>query len=363
VSPQPRQRARPAARYYCQTLPGLEGIAAEEIAAALPGARLEDSRPGAVYFAWRGHPAALLRLGTAEDVFALVARGDVELGRGGLAQAEALVSAAPGLIDGVNALRLVRPHKVRQVTFRVVVQRLAGRHEYVRQELGRRVGQAVARRCSRWKRVEEDATLELWVLQRGADTTIGVRLSDRTMRHRTYRRANLPGALRPVLARAMVLRSQPAADDVFLDPMCGTGTILIERGEHSRYHYLLGGDVSPQALTAARANIGRRYRPIGLQRWDATRLPLGAGSVSRIVCNLPFGRRFGAVESLPEFHRRFLGEARRVLRAGGLLVLLSGQVHSLPRLLEGQEGLVLRRVEPVLVLGQRAAILTAAAAA
>jgi tRNA (guanine6-N2)-methyltransferase len=348
-------------RYYCQTLPGLELITAAEIKASLEKATVGQTGPGVVHFSYGGHPAPVLRLGTAEDVFALVARGSLDLERTGLAQAEALVAEADGFDAALNALRLVRPHKVRQVTFRVVVQRPAGRHKYVRPELGRRVARAVARRFARWKQVDEDGTLELWVLQRDTDTTIGMRLSDRSMRHRTYKRANLVASLRPVLARAMVIRSLPADNDVFVDPMCGAGTILAERGEHGRYGCLVGGDIRAEALAAARVNIGPRYRPIGFQRWDATHLPLASASATRVVCNLPFGVRIGPGENLEELYRAFLGEARRVLATGGRLVLLSGEASLLARLLHRAAGLALESTDPVLVLGRRASILGAIA--
>lgn len=348
-------------RYYCQTLPGLETITASEIDATLPEAVVGQTAPGVVHFAYQGHPAALLRLGTAEDVFALVARGRLDLERSGLGQAEAMVAAAEGLEGALNALRLARPQKVRQVTFRVVVQRPTGRHDYVRPELGRRVGRALARRFSRWRQVDEGGTLEVWVLQRGADTTIGLRLSDRSMRHRTYKRANLAASLRPVLARAMVLRCRPEDGDVFLDPMCGAGTILAERGEHGRYGCLLGGDIRAEALAAARANIGPRYRPIGLHRWDATRLPLPDASVTRVVCNLPFGVRIGRGADLPALYRAFLAEVRRVLPAGGRAVLLASDIRLLERLLGRSAGLEADSTDHVLVLGRRAAILSATA--
>jgi tRNA (guanine6-N2)-methyltransferase len=239
-----------------------------------------------------------------------------------------------------------------------VVQRPSGRPAYVRQELGHRVARAVTHRFGRWKRVDEGGTLELWVLQRGADTTLGLRLSDRTMRHRTYKQVNIAASLRPVVARAMVLLSQPVEDDIFLDPMCGAGTLLIERGEHGRYAQLLGGDISPEAVAATRANIGPRYKPVTIRAWDATQLPLDSGSVSRIVCNLPFGTQIGSRDQNSTLYGAFLSEARRVLSGDGRMVLLTSETRLLGRMLSRRSHFCQERVDPILVLGHKASIFT-----
>lgn len=346
-------------RYYCLTLPGLERIAAQEIQVRLAGSLVAETAPGVVHFDYAADPRPLLSLGTVEDVFVLLAREQLDMARPGLVQAENMAATAAGFETALATLRALRPRKVRRVTFRVVVQRPSGHHAYVRPELGRRVAHGVKQKFPRWKQVDENSVLELWVLQRGADTTLGLRLSDRTMRHRTYKQASVPASLRPVAARAMVICSQPEDSDVFLDPMCGAGTILIERGEHGRYRQLLGGDIDPEAVAATRTNVGPRYKPIQIRHWDATALPMDAASVSRVVSNLPFGRKIAARGGTRVLYRAFLAEAARVLAPGGRLVLLTSEVAVLRDLLSRQDGVSCERVEPIFVLGRRASIFTA----
>ena len=55
----------------------------------------------------------------------------------------------------------------------------------------------------------------------------------------------------------MVWLTGPEDDDVFLDPMCGAGTVLIERGSIARHRLLVGADNNPEALAAAA--IGRAH--------------------------------------------------------------------------------------------------------
>ena len=137
-----------------------------------------------------------------------------------------------------------------------------------------------------------------------------------------------PRSLKPTLAYSMVRLSRPHPDDVFLDAMCGAGTILLERALINRYRYLIGGDISTDALDATVANFGRKHQPRQFFHWDTRRLPLRANSVDKIVCNLPFGETIGNLPQLTNLYRQCLSEYERVLRARGRMVLLTSQ-HTL----------------------------------
>ena len=56
----------------------------------------------------------------------------------------------------------------------------------------------------RWRLVDDEAHLEIWLHEERRQILCGLRLSDRTMRHRSYKRTNIAASLRPVLAHAMV---------------------------------------------------------------------------------------------------------------------------------------------------------------
>ncbi|MEJ7653273.1 MAG: methyltransferase domain-containing protein [Chloroflexia bacterium] len=203
--------------------------------------------------------------------------------------------------------------KRRISTYRVIA-RAEGERAYKRSEAGKAVEQGLRARLGKnWKVVEDDAQVEVWVTLIGPEAIIGVRLTDRSQRHRD-RNTNLPASLRPTVAAAMVRLTQPQDDDVFLDPFCGTGTMLIERGEAGRHKLILGSDVSEEALNAAAANIGERHKPLELNNWDATHLPLEDGSVNAIATNPPFERNSAAPrrtsDSTPPFSPRRTGCSR-----------------------------------------------------
>lgn len=349
--------------YIAHVVPGLEAVAEREIVEAR-GAdgpfrvlREFDQRTSLLIFRYGGSPAALLGLGTVEDVFALAAEsGVVPSSRAGLTMVRAAVARGPGFGAALERAFTVRPRRRGKTTFRVIARK-SGEHAFRRVDLQRAVELGVLDRLPAWRLVEDDAQIEVWVSLVGAELVVGIRLSDRSMRQREYRNASLPAALKPTVAHAMVRLSEPREDDVVLDPMCGSGTILIERARAARYRLLLGGDSDEAAVMAARDNIGPRYKPIELRRWDARQLPLEDASVSAIITNLPFGKQIGTPEENRTLYPALLAEWVRVLRDGGRMVLLTGDKTLLRRAVQQQRRLTMVRQMPVVVRGYRATLM------
>jgi tRNA G10 N-methylase Trm11 len=139
--------------------------------------------------------------------------------------------------------------------------------------------------------------------------------------------------------------------------MCGVGTILIERARAARYRLLLGGDIASEAVDATLANVGRKYKPVQIRRWDARNLPLADASVSAILTNMPFGRQIGTVEDNRTLYPALIREWARILAPGGRMVLLTGDRQLLARSLRPFPHLVARRPVQILVRGYRASLI------
>jgi 23S rRNA G2445 N2-methylase RlmL len=157
------------------------------------------------------------------------------------------------------------------------------------------------------------------------------------------------------MAAALAWLSGPAPDDVMVDPLCGAGTVLVERAHLGRYKLLIGSDHNRDALQAAAANIGPRYKPVELHPWDAVALPLPDRSVSKVVTNLPWGRRHGSPEESRRLYPRLIAEFGRIVRVGGTIVMLTGETRLMSDLI--RRGLL--RPEKILrvsVLGAPAAV-------
>jgi 23S rRNA G2445 N2-methylase RlmL len=255
------------------------------------------------------------------------------------------IATAESVGRAVNQLMRLRQYSQRP-TYRVI-GRQYGSFGYDRRQLIKAVVEGLARHYPKWTAVADDAQVEFWANLLGSHFLLGVRLSDRQMRHRFARQVELPASLRPSVAAAMVLLTEPQAEDVFLDPLCGSGTILMEREHAGPFRQILGGDILPERVQAARQNVlghgrdkaRRREERISIRRWDAQNLPLEDASVDKVATNFPFGKQIGSPAELPRLYSGVLAELQRVVRPGGRIVLLSSEydlvketVRRLPRL-------------------------------
>jgi tRNA (guanine6-N2)-methyltransferase len=192
----------------------------------------------------------------------------------------------------------------------------------------------------------------------------GMRLSDRTMRHRTYKHEHLPASIRPTIAAVMVRLADLKPNQVVLDPMCGAGTLLAEaylstKGKRSAdgadwLMQVVGGDIEPGHVRAAQANL-RQFHLADLKKWDARELPLPDASVDRILCNPPFGKQLSTPEEIVPLYRESVREMDRVLRPGGKSVLIVSDARALRAATE-RVGWKQERQVQVRILGQRAFI-------
>lgn len=343
--------------YLAHTQPGFEAVAAQEITAALEGASVRGTRAvsdknGVVFFEYDGDPRELLALRTVEDVFVQVAAShNFAPTFSALRGLREYLQEAP-LDQAVALARQARPGRGGQGRLRFrVVARQVGQAHFRRVDAQEAVEKAIAGRPDRRWALAEDGALEFWLTMLPGEAFLALRLSDEKMRHREYKIEHLPASLRPSAAAALVWLTRPKDADVFLDPMCGAGTILIERAHAGRYAQLLGGDTSREAVATALANIGPRYKPIEVQEWDARRLPLDALSVTAAAVNLPFGRQLSSPAENRELYPAVVRELERVLQYGARLALLSGDTRALEEALRLSRGLQPRESHRVLVLG------------
>jgi tRNA G10 N-methylase Trm11 len=127
----------------------------------------------------------------------------------------------------------------------------------------------------------------------------------------------------------MALLSEISHKDTVLDPMCGSGTILIESSIFEP-KMLIGGDINPDALEATKANVNSfdTSLDIQLKLWDSTSLPLQDNSVNKIICNLPFGKQI-EVEDIDQFYQEVFQEFIRVTKSNGKIVILTSYIKTI----------------------------------
>ncbi|MDY6819633.1 MAG: TIGR01177 family methyltransferase [Halobacteriales archaeon] len=134
-----------------------------------------------------------------------------------------------------------------------------------------------------------------------------------TARPPTARPFFQPGSMSPTLARTIANLARAGPGRTLLDPMCGTGGILIEAGCLGAD--LLGGDIQAKMVHGTRTNLDH-YVPeasVALFRADATRLPICDEPVDAVAFDVPYGRQSKiAGRSLGTVVQPALAEARRL---------------------------------------------------
>lgn len=128
-----------------------------------------------------------------------------------------------------------------------------------------------------------------------------------------------PGAILPRFARALVNISQ--VRQRLIDPMCGTGTILIETG-------LMGIDfagveVFKKIARGCMQNLNYYGLPRNVLIGDASKLPFRSGSFDGLVTDFPYLQSSRSYGELEELYQNALPEFHRVLRKGCRAVMIS----------------------------------------
>jgi tRNA (guanine6-N2)-methyltransferase len=320
-------------RYLVTVLPGLEPIVADEAAAKLPAATVRETARARVVLEVAAPASALMELRTADNVFELLGEATAGPHRADL---EPLGRACAALLPD--------PTDDDRQTLWVNASR-RGAHTYSRFEAAHVVSAALLRRRPRWTLgTAESHSVELRLDVEDDRALLSRRLSPPTFRWRGRERAFAAAALRPPVAHALVWLTRPDPQDVFVDPFCGSGTVLSERAAYPAAR-IVGGDASPAALEAARQNVAA-LGTIELRQWDARALPLDGRSVGVVATNLPFGRQVLDASALPELYLAFAREMQRTLTRGGVAVALTER----PDVLEQAVERTRLRLERVLAL-------------
>lgn len=305
---------------------GLERIAFSELRRRF-GENVErldrgEARPGALRFSYAGNLYHLLGLRMAQAVY-LVRRFDVP-------RPKALLGHQhfTALLAMIAAVRDLSPAEA----YQTLTLNAAGSDSSVMRRLKDELAAATSLKPA------DEGDLLIRLRHPPGDPSAWealVRLSPRPLATRSWRVCSREGALNAAIAGAMVFLTQPKPDDVFLNLLCGSGTLLIERLALENAASAAGYDLDETALACARRNIeaaGLADR-VSLNLGDARALPLPDKSVDAICADLPFGHLVGSHEGNLELYPELLREAARLLKPGGRAVFISHEVRLMENLL------------------------------
>lgn len=154
------------------------------------------------------------------------------------------------------------------------------------------------------------------------------RISPRPLSVRPWRVHNMEGALNATIAAVMIEMTSPRPNDRFLNLMCGSGTLLIERLLRCPARVAIGCDIDTAALAAAQENLraSKLTAPVELLEMDATALQLPSSTFDVICADLPWGQLVGSHRHNSALYPKFLTEAARVATPHARLVLLTHEI-------------------------------------
>jgi len=204
---------------------------------------------------------------------------------------------------------------------------------------------SIRERCG-WRpsvdRTEPDLRIHLHLSE--LVTSLGLDSTGEPLSHRGYRPRGGPAPLAETLAAGVLLLAGYDGSTPLLDPMCGTGTVLVEAaliatrtapGLSRRFAFerwgwsdralldearraaegerreapcaIVGSDRDRRAVRAAARNLeAAGMTPwVSVEQRDALDLELPWAEGGMIVTNPPYGRRMGECEQLADFYERF----------------------------------------------------------
>jgi tRNA (guanine6-N2)-methyltransferase len=336
-------------KLFFLTTRGLEAISAEEIA-TFPEVKIEHIGYRCITASCEKPLAQLCNLRTVDDIFLHLATWhNIDRHRQTLSLLKALSSQLDLTSAAATCAELRRIPKCPAFS---VTASFVGKRNYSTAEIKNIVSKWIVSRYN-WRYTDDDAAadLNLRLFIEGENALVGLRLGQRPMHDRQYKKAHLPGSLKPPVAAAMLRLIGIRPGERLLDPCCGAGTILAEAGRYGAV--LIGSDNDPAAISAA--NINAKAAGVGaiIHQWDACALPIPSGSIDCIVANLPWDRQVAVNNGLPLFYRRVCKEMRRVLTPSGRIAV----VTSAPQWIEFQDLQCDNRIE-ISLYGQMPTILT-----
>lgn len=181
---------------------------------------------------------------------------------------------------------------------------------------------------------------------------LGLRLTQ----HHDYKKTLHAGELRPELANLLCILSEPKPNDVFLDPFAGYGAIAIERAISFSYKQIYARDIDEKLVTGLKkraSKFGKRFAVFQLDATNLSQFP--NDSVDKVVTDPPWGI-YSASTNIDALYASFLKEFGRVLRPGGIVVVLTGRSELLDSSLAKEPKFSLQNKYNILVSGKKAVV-------
>ena len=201
-----------------------------------------------------------------------------------------------------------------------------------RAEIANRIAGYIDANFQKWI-MREPADVELWGFYYLNKFTLALRLTDIDFRKRNYKISDMPGSLKPVIGASLCMASYPTPTDVVFDPMCGSGTVIIERGLFGKFNSLTCSDIDSKCYERTSENLSKANVPCTVYNFNSTEHDevknLGTGQYDKIIVNLPFGKKFNSDINLLKLYEKALEAWSELLSEEGLIVVLTSRIRDI----------------------------------
>jgi len=199
--------------------------------------------------------------------------------------------------------------------------------------------------------------IEFWVVERREGIVLtGLRIT----KQRSSDMVLLRGELRPELSNLLCWMSEPSANDVFLDPFCGYGSIPMERSSLMSYKEIIASDIDSKKLLVINNKIGDTQVKSNFRIMNIDFFKKGifeANSIDKIVTDPPWGDFEELRVSPYDFYCRFITTSLFCLKQNGILVFLTSRKEDVEAvLIESANNLKMLMKLDILVSGKKAGV-------
>ncbi len=301
------------AYYLAEVVEGLESIAFSDINQEF-SVNLIENLQGKIIFDYKGNIRRLRELKSVKNIYLFLAqfkKEDVE-------KTSVLIEKLDKI--DISYLTSLFQGKDSKFTFFLNLRELKG--SSARIQLSRTFKQWLIKK-TQWLAVPKGYNVEFKIIPNKDSFLLCLKLVNFLNYGREWRKFLVSTSLEPSLAYLMCFLSGMSSNDIFLDPMCGSGTIIIERALAGPYKKVIGSDIDRKAIQSAKINIKGVRQEIEIHQWDAISLPLKENSVTKVVVNMPYGIRVGKHDLNLKLYSLFFQELKRILRDKATIVVLT----------------------------------------
>ena len=312
--------------FFCTVGFGLDYFAVRELD-ALPSVNVQQKLVGKVFFQHEGNNSSLLlTLKTVERLFVKVIHDQVQPNIVNSLEdwlTSKLTSKSVNLSETLETWKVIT-NKINSnspVKFRINSRLSGAFRKATNFHLVSTLAGNIFAQDPNWEIDLQQPDLEVFLHLNDSFLTVGLQVTKKPLSDRNYL-SHI--AVRSTVCCAMCMAVDVTSEDVILDPMCGAATILIEAKEQFNCRAAVGIDCDLAQLKLAQENIKTSCTSsnIAVICGDSRFAFLKQDEFDVVLCDVPFGRKFGEPAQIEALLNRVVKTINFVVKPGGRIGIL-----------------------------------------